>query len=227
VSCENRRFLRIASGNTCQQAVVRLDEKRTLAVEVLNKSAGGYGIGVPMDSATNFPPGRILVLEVDDLILRVQVAHAALDPEEDRYLIGLEVIAELEDKLAAQQPHVHWYSALWPAKQGLGAQPSGLRDLILATLFCASLLLYSWLPTIVDQAKGKKKSRSTSSASMFSLPWSWPTARSFVPRIERPVGADSSATQPTPGAGNSTAASAASGPGGAGPATASSGGNPE
>lgn len=181
MSCENRRFLRIASGHASQQAVVRLDEKRTMAVAVLNKSAGGYGIGVPVDSAATFPPGRILILEVDDLILRVQVAHAALDPEEDRYLIGFEVIAELEDRLAALQPQVHWYSALRPTKQGQSAQPSSLRDLLLATMFCSTLMLYSWLPNLMD-SKGNGKARSTSSDMSFKIPWNWSTTRSATPK---------------------------------------------
>src|SRR5258707_625686 len=79
-------------------AIVRLGGKQTLTSEVLNKSSGGYGIAVSPDHIDAFPPGRILVLEVDELVVQVKVAHVAEDPEEDRYLVGLERIVELEDK---------------------------------------------------------------------------------------------------------------------------------
>jgi hypothetical protein len=157
---------------------VRLEGNRTLSCEVLNKSSGGYGLGVPIDSVAAFPPGRILVLEVDDLVVQVKVAHAVLDPDDDRYLIGLERIVELEDKLASQQAHASWLSALRPTQHGLGGQSTLLRDLVLSTLFCSSLLVFTWLPSLTGESKAKK-ARSTS---MFSLPWDWPAARSSTPK---------------------------------------------
>jgi hypothetical protein len=193
--------LRIPAGNSCQKGIVRLEERRTLSCEVLNKSAGGYGIGIPIDSAAAFPPGRILLMEVDDLVLRVKVAHAVLDPEDDRYLIGLEVIAELEDKLAAQQHRANWYSALWPSKQGLGGQSSGLRDMLLATMFCSSLLLFTWLPTLLDYLKESKKTRSTPTSMSFNVPWNWSWGRSSYPTATA-VSSDPTATQPTPAGGS-------------------------
>jgi hypothetical protein len=62
VSCDNRRFLRIPAGNAHPKGIVRFEGTRTLSCEVLNKSSGGYGIGIPIDSAPAFPPGRIVFL---------------------------------------------------------------------------------------------------------------------------------------------------------------------
>jgi hypothetical protein len=218
VSCDNRRFLRVPAGNGHPKGLVRLEGSRTLSCEVLNKSSGGYGLGVPIDSAAAFPPGRILVLEVDDLVVQVKVAHAVLDPDDDRYLIGLERIAELEDKLASQQPHASWLSALWPARHGLGGQSNMLRDLVLATLFCSSLLLFTCLPKFMETSKGKKKTRSTSSTSTFSFPWSWPAARNYIPKQVLPEGVGTALPTPTGAAGTPAAPAATVGP--AAPASA-------
>jgi len=227
VSSDNRRFLRIPAGNANPQAVVRFEGNRTLSVEVLNKSAGGYGIGVTVDSAAAFPPGRILVIEVDDLVVQVKVAHSLLDPEEDRYLIGLERIAELEDKLAAQLPHASWYSALWPTQQGLGGQTNGLRDLVLATLFCSSLLLFTWLPNFVAQSKGKKYTRSTTSTAWFSLPWRWSAPRTYIPQIDPSAISETRTGEPAARTGNSTTPGASTPAAGASTTTSLPGANPK
>jgi hypothetical protein len=203
VSCDNRRFLRVPAGNGHPKGLVRLEAQRTLSCEVLNKSMGGYGLGVPIDSAAAFPPGRILVLEVDDLVVQVKVSHAVLDPDEDRYLIGLERIAELEDKLA-QQSQISWLSALWPARHGLGGQSNMLRDLVLATLFCLSLLLFTCLPKFTE-SKAKKKTRTTSSTSMFSFPWTWRAARSYIPKEVLPAGVETGLPAPDGAAGTAAA----------------------
>jgi hypothetical protein len=199
VSCDNRRFLRVPAGNGNPKGIVRLDGQRTLSCEVLSKSLGGYGLGVPIDSAAAFPPGRILVLEIDDLVVQVKVSQAVLDPDDDRYLIGLERIAELEDKLA-QQSQISWLSALWPARHGLGGQSNMLRDLVLATLFCLSLLLFTCLPKFTE-SKAKKKTRTASSTSTFSFPWSWPAARSYIPKLPTPESIEAGLTIPAGGIG--------------------------
>ena len=204
MSCDNRRFLRIPAGNGHPKGIVRLEGDRTLSCEVLNKSSGGYGLGVPIDSAAAFPPGRILVLEVDDLVVQVKVSHAVLDPDDDRYLIGLERIVELEDKLASQQPHANWLSALWPAHHGLGGQSTGLRDLVLATLFCSGVLAFTVLPKYMEPSKGKK-ARTTSSSSTFSFPWSWRAARSYIPKQVLPTGVETGLPVPNGAAGTPAA----------------------
>lgn len=178
MSCDNRQFLRVPAGEGFATAVVRLDGKKTLACEVVNKSSGGYGIAVPLQYETAFPPGRILVVDVDELILQVRVAHADQDPEEDRYLIGLECIAELEDKTRAGQPQVSWLSALRPTSaQGVGGGPAGLpRDVVLAIFLCCGLLAFTVLPSLFDQRRtSRPTSRSTWSQLSFSLPWEWPS----------------------------------------------------
>jgi hypothetical protein len=218
VSCDNRRFLRVPAGDGHPKGIVRLEGNRTLSCEVLNKSLGGYGLGVPIDSAAAFPPGRILVLEVDDLVVQVKVAHAMLDPDDDRYLIGLERIAELEDRLA-QQSQISWMSALWPARHGLGGQSNMLRDLVLATLFCSSLLLFTCLPKFTE-SKGKKKTRTTSSAWTFSFPWSWRAARTYIPKLPTSEGIEAALTAPVGSTGVAAAPGGMSAGTSSGPAAA-------
>lgn len=212
MSCDNRHFLRVPVGESFATAIVRLDGKKSLAYEVVNKSSGGYGIAVPLECAAAFPPGCILVVDVDELILQVRVAHANLDPEEDRYLIGLECIAELEDKTLAGQPQVSWFSALRPTSaQGVGGGPGGLpRDVVLAICLCCSLLAFTFLPSLFESRKTKKTtSRSTWSQLSFSLPWKWPSnSRPFVPQAKAgaPEGpAPATATGPATGSTTPTA----------------------
>src|SRR4051812_8078003 len=112
VSLNNRRFVRFPERVTRATAMVRLSGRKTLECEVLNKSTGGYGVAIPSVCVEAFPPGRILVIEVDELVMQVRVAHVAEDPDEERHLVGFECIAELEDRTLSRQPQPSWFSAL-------------------------------------------------------------------------------------------------------------------
>lgn len=189
MSHDNRLYLRVPASDACAAAIIRLGGKKTLACEVLNKTMSGYGIAVPPECIAIFPPGRILVLEIDELVVQVKVARAVEDPEEDRYLVDLERMVELEDKVLARQLQPSWFSALRSSSgQGLGGQSTLPRDVVMAIMLCCTLLAFTFLPTMNEFLKGRKKQRNTSNASaMFRFPWSWPSsARPEVPKQPAP-----------------------------------------
>lgn len=157
----NRQFLRVPVSSASGTVVVRLDGKKTLACELLNTSSGGYGVLVPAECAPAFPPGRILVLEVDDVVMQVKVAHGAW--EEDRLLVGFERIAELEDEAAVGQQQASWLSTLCsPTGERAQGQSTLVRDVVIATVLACSLLAFLFLPALLEMLQGKKKLRNAS-----------------------------------------------------------------
>jgi hypothetical protein len=140
---------------------VRFDSNKSLLCELLNTSSGGYGVTVESQHATEFPPGRILVLETDDLVIQVKVAHVAWD--EQQLQVGFERIAELEDKAVTKEQRPSWLSTLSAPSIGSGPYQSTLvRDLVIAGVLVSSLLAFFFLPTLLEYLQPKKKLRSVS-----------------------------------------------------------------
>jgi hypothetical protein len=153
VSNDNRRFLRVPVSQI-GSGVVRAEPGTSLACEVVNASSGGYGITIPQANSAAFPPGRIVVLELEDLIIQMRVAHSqAVD---DGYYVGLERIGEVEQRAEIEQ------------KQLAQRQSTLVRNVAIAAALACAVMAYLLLPVLLDQFQGKKK-RAASAPAAVSL----------------------------------------------------------
>lgn len=126
---------------------MRLEAGASLPCEVVNASSGGYGIEIPAANAVAFQPGRIVVLELDDLIIQMKVAHG--QTTEDGYYVGLERIGEVCEKAALEQ------------QRSAERQSTLVRNVAIAAAVACALLAWLFLPTLIDQLQGKKKRTSS------------------------------------------------------------------
>ena len=156
MSSENRQFLRVPLSDSSRAALVRFDGQNTLACELLNTSSGGFGVVVPKSQAATFPPGRILILESNGLLIQVKVAHGVAD--EERFLVGLERLADFDDEAIAKQEQTSWLTAL---QSPLGQRPEGhstlIRDLVMAVVLAGGLLACFFIPSMLAQRQGIKR----------------------------------------------------------------------
>jgi len=141
--------------HTGSKAVVRVDAGKSLPCEVVNASSGGYGIAVPAADAAAFPPGRIVVLELDDLVVQMKVAH--VQEIDDGYYVGLERIGEVEEKAQLAQKELAQRNSVL------------VRNVAIAVAVACGLLAYLVVPTLLEQFQGKKK-RAGAAPAAISVP---------------------------------------------------------
>jgi len=169
MSSDNRRFLRVPVSQSNRTATVRFDGK-SFSGEVVNESSGGFGLVIPPLYAVAFPPGRIVVMEVNDLVIKVRVAHAK--SEDDRFILGLERIEELEDKAATKQQQWSWLATLRSSVGHSVVGPSTLlRDVSIALALAGGLVLFLYWPNLTELLEGKKKPRKSGSSAAIAWPW--------------------------------------------------------
>lgn len=179
MTIDNRRFLRVPISENHRVAVLRYDG-RSLACEFLNESAGGYGVAVDPKLADTFPPGKIVVLDVNDLVVKVRIVHARQD--EEKFTLGLERIEEIEDRtITRQQQKWTWLSALYcPTGQSSTEQSNVIRNVGILFILAGTMLVWLFMPATGELFGGSNRQRRSERRISVDFSWLWPRA-SYVP----------------------------------------------
>lgn len=131
-----------------------------LTCRIENASSGGYGVEVPEEHLDLFTAGRVLQVEVDQVVMEVRVAHVR--GAADRRIAGVERIADLEDRAAIDSARSSWTTALRGSQgESIAPRSTWLREVSIALGLAVVLVAYFFLPGWVDQRQGKKPTRAS------------------------------------------------------------------
>ncbi len=137
MSSENRRFLRVPTNGDSQMAKLRCDGK-SLPCEIVNVSSGGFGVALPNALASTLVPGRIVIIQVQDLVVQARIAYAT--PDDDRTIVGLERIEQPGED--SQDKEREWSSLIQKSESAKESKGTLFRDFCIVTLLASCVFVW-------------------------------------------------------------------------------------